>query len=212
MRLIASLLRLVYRLLYHQFAWSYDLVAAVVSLGRWQDWVRAVLPRLRGRVLELGYGPGHLQAAMHAAGLQPAGLDESRAMAHQASRRIRKMGLLPRLVRGYAQALPYPAGSFDTVVATFPSEYIFDLLTLGEVRRVLVTGGELLVLPVAWIEGRRWHERAAAWLLRAGGLSWQSGLPDWIAARFSATGLQVGTETEHIPGSCLLFIRALKTG
>ena len=61
MRLIFSLLRPVYYLLYHHFAWTYDLVADIVSLGQWKDWVRTALPYLDGCVLELGYGPGHLQ-------------------------------------------------------------------------------------------------------------------------------------------------------
>jgi ubiquinone/menaquinone biosynthesis C-methylase UbiE len=44
------------------FAWSYDLVAAVVSLGQWNHWVGSVLPYLPGvNILEIGHGPGHLQ-------------------------------------------------------------------------------------------------------------------------------------------------------
>ncbi len=48
------LLRFFFRLLYHEFAFTYDLVAAVVSFNRWKDWVMSVLPFLAGkRILEI---------------------------------------------------------------------------------------------------------------------------------------------------------------
>ncbi len=60
-----TLLRFFFRLLYHQFAFTYDLVAATVSLGRWKDWVLSVVPFIEGtRILEIGHGPGHLQRAL----------------------------------------------------------------------------------------------------------------------------------------------------
>jgi len=55
-------LRLFFRLLYHQLAFTYDLVAASVSFNRWKDWVMSVVPFIEGnRILEIGHGPGHLQ-------------------------------------------------------------------------------------------------------------------------------------------------------
>ena len=65
MSLIQILLQPIFHLLYHQFAWTYDFVAAFVSLGRWQDWVDAVVPFMSGRVLEIGFGPGHLQELLN---------------------------------------------------------------------------------------------------------------------------------------------------
>src|SRR5450830_1634642 len=130
MRLIQILLRPIYYLLYHQFAWTYDLVASMVSLGRWQDWIHSALPYLNGRVLEIGFGPGHLQFSLNEKDLPSFGLDESRQMARQASRRLRKQGVTSHLSRGYAQYIPFASGVFDSVVATFPAEYIFDSRTL----------------------------------------------------------------------------------
>ncbi|HTP03398.1 MAG TPA: hypothetical protein VMJ64_18630, partial [Anaerolineales bacterium] len=47
---------------YHGFAWTYDIVATTVSIGRWNHWVASALPYVRGkRILEIGQGPGHLQ-------------------------------------------------------------------------------------------------------------------------------------------------------
>ena len=72
-------LRFFFHQLYHGFAWTYDFVAASVSIGRWRGWVLTALPYLEGpRVLELGHGPGHLQLALFESGLAPLGLDASR--------------------------------------------------------------------------------------------------------------------------------------
>jgi ubiquinone/menaquinone biosynthesis C-methylase UbiE len=70
-----------FNLLYHQFAWSYDFIASLVSLGNWKRWIITVLPHLEGpRVLELGHGPGHLQRALLNKGINTFGIDESRSM------------------------------------------------------------------------------------------------------------------------------------
>src|SRR6202011_2978379 len=39
--------------------------------------------------------------------------------------------------------------SFDAVVSTFPSEYIYDPLTIAEVERVLRPGGRLVIVEGA---------------------------------------------------------------
>src|SRR5207237_1096722 len=118
------------------------------------------------RVLEIGHGPGHLQLAMRQKGLLAFGLDESRQMGRMAFSRLARAGLPATLARGHAQYLPFGAACFDTVAATFPSEYIFDPWTLAEVRRVLRPGGKLIVVPAAWIGGKKFTDRAAAWLFR----------------------------------------------
>lgn len=157
---VTRLLRLFFRWLYHPLAFSYDWVAAVVSLGHWNDWGRSVLRFIRGsRVLELGHGPGHLQVSMRNGGLWAAGLDESRQMSRMAAYRLRRNSDSDvKLARGLAQALPFAAGSFDTLLSIFPSEYIFDPAVAAEARRVLRPDGRLIVLPVAWPSNRllRW--------------------------------------------------------
>jgi ubiquinone/menaquinone biosynthesis C-methylase UbiE len=164
---MGSLLRLFFHQLYHRFAWAYDAVAGAVSIGRWNVWIRTVVPFVHGpRVLELGHGPGHLQESLLAEpGGRIVGLDESDEMGAIAKRRLRRAGLAaPALLRSLAQHLPFPDGSFDTVVATFPTEFVFEAKTLSEVRRVLDTHGRFVVLPGAWIVGRGLIDRAATWL------------------------------------------------
>ena len=174
-RLLGWFLRIFFHLLYHQFAWTYDWVADGVSLGRWNEWVRSILPYMQeGRILELGYGPGHLQAELARKGFSSFGLDASHQMSHQAMNRLQKIGFSSKLVRGFAQALPFEEGTFQTVVATFPSEYIVDPRTLFEIERVLLPGGQVIILALAWITGEKWLERAAGGLFRITGQS-----PEW---------------------------------
>jgi ubiquinone/menaquinone biosynthesis C-methylase UbiE len=210
MRQLHSLLRFFFHLLYHPFAWTYDLVAALVSLGHWKGWVLSALPFLEGRVLEIGYGPGHLQLALHAHGFATFGLDESQQMSRLAERRLRLKGFPVRLARAYAQHLPFAANAFDTLVATFPSGYIFEADTLAETRRVLAPAGRLVIIPTAWITGRGIHERLAAGLFK---LSGEAGaieaVMSSISARLQANGFNVRHELLECPGSKVLVIIAV---
>ena len=174
-----------FKLLYHSFAWSYDLVASVVSGGRWQEWVRSVVPLVRGeQVLELGVGTGTLQAALLTAGFQTYGLDESRQML-----RIDKKRLIinpnSRLIRGRAEALPLATGSMDTIVATFPSEYIFQAETLRSCRRILRPGGRLVVLLGVDVGGNQMQNRLLKVLYRVTG----QGTPDVRRLENNLSGL-----------------------
>jgi ubiquinone/menaquinone biosynthesis C-methylase UbiE len=176
-RLIFGLMKLFYRLLYYRMAWTYDMVAWSVSLGTWKQWVRSVLPYIHGeKVLELGHGPGHLQVELLTAQKVKlrstrliAGLDRSPQMGWQARSRLQRLGLTPSLVNGDAKRLPYASSTFDQVVATFPTDYIVAPETVSEIKRVLACGGELVVLPGAWITGKRIQDRLAAGLFRITG-------------------------------------------
>jgi ubiquinone/menaquinone biosynthesis C-methylase UbiE len=174
-RLYARVMRVFFSLLYHTFAWTYDFVAAVVSLGNWKKWIMCILPEIKGpQVLELGHGPGHLQVQFANQGIRHFGIDASPQMGLIAYKLLRKNIGEPPIARAYAQSLPFPGGTFHHVVATFPSEYILNPYTIKEAFRVLVPGGKFVILPTARITGNRWIEQAAAWLFKVTGQS-----PDW---------------------------------
>jgi ubiquinone/menaquinone biosynthesis C-methylase UbiE len=208
-KLLYSSFRLIYYLLYHQFAWSYDLVAGVVSLGSWQRWVKSALPYLKGpRILEIGYGPGHLQVVLRENGIFAAGLDASPQMAHQACARLKRAGLKPAITLGYAQNMPFQSALFNQVVATFPSEYIFHPQTLSEIYRVLTQGGILIVIPFAWPTDNRWYARVMSKLLRVAHES-----PDWdskFLQPFEEAGFQTRLISLKLETSEILLIRAEK--
>lgn len=208
-RFLSAFLRIFFRLLYHQFAWTYDAVAALVSVGLWKQWVLSALPFLQGpRVLELGHGPGHLQVALHRRGVSSVGLDTSPQMGAIAFSRVKRAGFVPLLVNGYAQFMPFPAESFDQIIATFPSEYIRDPATLSEIYRGLAPGGELILLPIAWITGRGLLLWLARGLFRITGQA-----PEWnpgYLAPLKETGFSASTQVIELPSSRLLFVRAKK--
>jgi ubiquinone/menaquinone biosynthesis C-methylase UbiE len=143
----ARLIRWAFTRFYREFSWTYNTVARIVSLGEWFRWVRAVEPLLAGRTLELGCGTGQLQRRL--AGRLPllVGLDLSRQMLIHTRRALH--GRPARLLRADARQLPFYAHRFDTIVATFPSEYILHPATLSEVHRVLAPGGRFVILPSA---------------------------------------------------------------
>ncbi len=198
-------MRVFFRLLYHPFAFTYDLVAATVSFGRWHDWVMTVLPFMNGtRVLELGHGPGHLQRILLNRGLFAVGLDESAQMGRLAGR----LGAASKLTRGLAQTLPFPNESFQTIVSTFPTDYIFDRRTLSEIKRCLSDGGRLIVLPIAWPKSQ-----LLKWLYTVTGES-PSELRESIKSRLIQTFNSAGFETEAqivaVKSSNLLIVIAQK--
>jgi ubiquinone/menaquinone biosynthesis C-methylase UbiE len=213
MRFLNRILGYFFSLLYHNLAWGYDLVAAVVSRGRWKNWVRSVLPFITGScVLELGHGPGHLQLQMANLEMLPVGLDESRQMGKLARLKLRRNSYTQNnLVRGRSQALPFLSGSFDTVVATFPSEYIYDPQTINEVRRCLRIGGAFVFLPAAWITGKGILDRFLAWLFRITGES-PSDLVQILHERiepvFLMAGLKLDFQKIFLKNSYVLIVRA----
>lgn len=139
----------------------YRFASTVPFAGQWRVWQRLVLLRLRGiDVLELGCGLGDLQVDMLRAGYHCRAVERSPQMvaaARDTLRRYRR-GDPARIIQGSAQSLPFSDSAFDSVVSTFPSEYIYDPNTIAEVERVLRPGGRLIVieganlLPVGFIQ------------------------------------------------------------
>ena len=208
-RFFARFMRAFFYLLYQPMAWSYDFVASMVSWGRWLDWVKTVLPYLKGtHILEIGHGPGHLQVALRSRNTNITGIDASRQMGFQAMRNLRKENFSAQLARSYAQRLPFPDITFDQIVATFPTEYIYAQETLSEVYRTLKPGGTLVVLPAAWITGRRLVDRSAAALFRVTGQSPDKDHP-W-AEPFMQAGFQTEVESVKSKSWSLIIILAQK--
>ncbi|MGD8812970.1 MAG: class I SAM-dependent methyltransferase [Anaerolineales bacterium] len=180
MSLLSAFLRFFFRHLYTTFAWAYDWVAMATSMGQWGTWQSAALEVLpeRGRVLEVGHGPGHLLLRRAHEGCFDFAVDISSQMVQIASKRLRKAGFQPLIVRARTQALPFAHASFEAIYATFPDEFILASETLASFRRVLQPDGSLVVVPMARITGRSVSDHLAAWLYGVTGQSREIGM-DW---------------------------------
>lgn len=216
MRLVTRLMRFFFFHFYHSFAWTYDFVAGLVSLGRWNGWIETALPYIDdGRILEIGHGPGHLQQLLlDGPSRFVVGLDELPQMGRLARRRLARGHVtLAYLTRGLAQSLPYASAAFDTVVSTFPAEYIFESDTMASVRRVLRDDGQFIVVPAAWIVGRKLLDRSAAWLFRVTGqapLSPPEVVSERMRPAFEAAGFKTDFITIEMHASLVLVVIASK--
>jgi ubiquinone/menaquinone biosynthesis C-methylase UbiE len=210
---LQQFLKFFYNLLYHQFAWTYDLVAWLVSIGQWNDWVASTIPFLAGeQILELGHGPGHLQELAWKNDFNPIGLDISPQMGRICQRKIVRIGTQPKLVNGSGTALPFKSETFPTVVATFPTEYIIHPSTLNEIYRVLIPGGKFILLPLAWITGSNPVYRLAAWLFKVTGQSTDQDGPslDLGESKIRNIGFSVETHIIRLKHSKVLILEAQK--
>lgn len=161
-----------------------------------------VVPRAEGRVLELGIGMG-LNLALYDAsrvesvtGVDPA--PELRAIAEAAPR---DPGLKVRVEDGTAEALPFEAATFDTVVCTFTlCSVCTPAAALAEARRVLKPSGRFLYCE----HGRapdpdvaKWQRRIEPiWKRIAGGCH----LTRPVAAAIEAAGFTLGRrESMYVP-------------
>ena len=202
-------LRFAFHLLYYQLAWTYDLVAWLVSFGEWAAWRRAAILFVReGPILELAYGTGGLTADLTARGLAPVGLDLSPYMARLARRLLLRRGMPFQLARGQAQALPFPDAAFANVIATFPTDFILAPQTLDAVVRVLQPEGRLVIVAVGHLRGPGLLRRFVEWLYRATG---QRDIPmTGPLERLRAAGFDARWEEASAEGASALVLVATR--
>ena len=114
--------------------------------------------RARGNTLEVAIGSG-LNIPLYDRDVRLTGIDLSPEMLELARTRVSQAECTVELQEGDAHSLPFPDGSFDTVVCTFSLCNIPDpYLAVGEMKRVLSSGGRLILVdhirsgfkPVFW--------------------------------------------------------------
>ncbi len=123
--------------------------------GRWAAYLRGSMELLRPwleeerprRLLDVGCGTAVLLESLREWRMEPeryAGVDPSLGMLRRAAERA------GGVVGGAAEALPFRAGAFDTVVSASAFHYWSDPRAgLAEARRVLAPGGRVLLVDWA---------------------------------------------------------------
>jgi demethylmenaquinone methyltransferase / 2-methoxy-6-polyprenyl-1,4-benzoquinol methylase len=173
---------------------AYSRRAALLSLGQEPRWHDALVARLpvgaADHVLDVAAGTGAVtERLVRRHGCRVTALDQSEAMLAAARERLAEAGALPRvtLVRGEAEALPFPDARFDALTVTYLLRYVADpAATLSELARVVRPGGVLASLEFG-VPPRA--PARAAWRLYTGALLPAAGLlaggpPWWRAGRF----------------------------
>jgi ubiquinone/menaquinone biosynthesis C-methylase UbiE len=142
---------------------GHPIFAALYDVNPWPRrwsalWKRraAVVGEAEGRVLDLGVGTGLnfecFRRAAFAVGVDPDPYMLRRAVPRLAAATVRKA-----IIQGPAEVLPFPAGTFDTVLATFVLCTVQDPdAALREARRVLRPGGTLRFLEHVRAPAPRW--------------------------------------------------------
>jgi ubiquinone biosynthesis O-methyltransferase len=104
----------------------------------------------RGRVLDIGCGPGHIaiSLALRNTSWNIVGCDLSENMIERATQHAKKAGVSDRVsfVKGEANCLPFPDGSFDLVVSHFVLHHIEKPESMfDESARVVRGGGKVMI-------------------------------------------------------------------
>jgi len=122
--------------------WLYDGLCAVVERGGLGEWRRWLASGARGRTLDVGCGTGR-GLPLYGPGVRAIGLDPAWDSLGRARRRAPGVPL----VQGSAEALPFRAGTFDTVVSSLVFCSVAEPARgLAEVKRVLRPDGRLRMI------------------------------------------------------------------
>ncbi len=130
---------------------DYDWIGQAMSFGSGSRYRRQALLRAGlapgMRALDVACGTGAVTTSVQeivGPELQALGLDPSTGMLLQA-----RGHAMRHLVRGMAEALPFPEGRFDFLSMGYALRHVADLrTTFQEYHRVLAPGGRLLILEI----------------------------------------------------------------
>jgi ubiquinone/menaquinone biosynthesis C-methylase UbiE len=145
-----------------------------------------VVPRARGRVLEVGIGSGLNLPYYSREVTALVGVEPSAKLVAMTRRRLDGVPFPVELVAHSAEELPLDTASFDTVVTTWVLCSIPEpLRALAEMRRVLAPGGQFLFVehglaPDADV--RTWQRRLnPLWRRISGGCNLDRAIDDLLA-------------------------------
>lgn len=129
------------------FPYVYRLGMPIFDRLFYRRYRRAAMSNATGRLLMVGLGPGTDLLFLPAAVTSVAAVEPQAAMRRMASALAHRHGIAIDIVDGIGESIPFPNNSFDSVHVGLVLCSVDDVAaTLGEIRRVLVPGGRLVVL------------------------------------------------------------------
>jgi ubiquinone/menaquinone biosynthesis C-methylase UbiE len=149
---------------YDQFARWFDWVESVLDLLGVSTLRRQLMKRASGRVLEVSVGTGK-NLHYYPGGCQIVAVDLSREMLALAQTRATRLGASVPFLLADAEALPFSARNFDTVVSSLSTCTFSNPVTaLEEMARVCRTDGKIVLLEHGrsnreWLG--RWQDKRA---------------------------------------------------
>jgi len=176
---------------------------------------RAALAHATGRLLMVGLGPGTDLKFVPSAVTSVTAVEPEAAFRRMASRLAARHGVAADIVDGTGESIPFPDNSFDSVHIGLVLCSVDDVAaTLGEIRRVLVPGGRLVVLEHVRGEGavgRLQDLVAKPWSWFAAGCEPNRRTIDAIvAAGFDTSGLRSIARTP-VPFPCKPHLQGFAT-
>jgi demethylmenaquinone methyltransferase/2-methoxy-6-polyprenyl-1,4-benzoquinol methylase len=158
--------------LFGTIARRYDLINDLQSLGLHRVWKRRLVRLARlgpgQRALDLCCGTGDVAFALARTGARVTGVDFSPAMLAVARERASRQAGAVEFREGDALQLPFADDSFDAVTISYGLRNLADFAAgLAEIRRVLRSGGRLLVLDFGKPANRLWRGLYFAYLRAA---------------------------------------------
>jgi ArsR family transcriptional regulator len=189
----------------HARQWD-SLSRTMLPVPEYLDRLVALVPTVT-TLVEIGVGTGSLLQDLAGRAEEVVGVDHSPAMLDQARRRLAAAGLTGIDLRlGEMTHLPFADGGAGCVVANMVLHHAADPLSvLGEIARVLLPGGSVVIADLAR------HERE--WVREQLADQWLGFEEDELLAWLQGAGLQVA-ESQRVKASAgqedVLLVRAEK--
>ena len=118
---------------------------------KWSEILKNHAPCEKGKVLDIGTGPGFFAVLMGRMGWQVTGIDCSEKMVETAARNAGKAGVHAEFYQMDNHQLDFPEDTFDYIICRNVTWILYDpLRALEEWKRVLKPGGQLLNFDANW--------------------------------------------------------------